>query len=91
MCTRYVKADLPLLDLSSKAGLDSVLGIGIALIALALILMCVMALVLIRMRRKASKKRGKKGYGPGLCSVHCTTVTSAQAQHMQHIVVSGHL
>lgn len=64
LCTRYVKADLPLLDLSSKAGLDSVLGIGIALIALALLLMCIMAIILIRMRKKTNKKRGKKGYVP---------------------------
>ncbi|CAL5224259.1 g6916 [Coccomyxa viridis] len=63
LCTRYVKADLPLLDLSSKAGLDSVLGIGIALIALALLLMCIMAIILIRMRKKTNKKRGKKGKG----------------------------
>ena len=63
VCTRYVRANLPLLDLSSKAGLDSVLGIGIALIVLALLLMCIMAIILIRMRRKATRKRGKKGWG----------------------------
>ena len=61
VCTRYVRANLPLLDLSSKAGLDSVLGIGIALIVLALLLMCIMAIILIRMRRKAKGKRIKKG------------------------------
>ncbi|CAL8463720.1 g3254 [Coccomyxa elongata] len=62
LCTRYVRADLPLLNLSSKAGLDSVLGIGIALIALALIMMCIMAGILMRTRRKQRrKKRGKKG------------------------------
>ena len=58
-----MRANLPLLDLSSKAGLDSVLGIGIALIVLALLLMCIMAIILIRMRRKAGRKRGKKGWG----------------------------
>ena len=56
-----MRANLPLLDLASKAGLDSVLGIGIALIALALLLMCIMAIILLRMRRKATWKRGKKG------------------------------
>ena len=60
LCTRYVKADLPLLDLSSKAGLDSVLGIGIALIVLALLLMCIMAIILIRMRKKTGKRQGKE-------------------------------
>ncbi|BDA48393.1 probable disintegrin and metalloproteinase with thrombospondin mo at N-terminal half [Coccomyxa sp. Obi] len=62
LCTRYVRADLPLLNLSSKAGLDSVLGVGIALIALALIMMCIMAGILMRTRRKQRrKKKGKKG------------------------------
>ena len=56
-----MRANLPLLDLSSKAGLDSVLGIGIALIVLALLLMCIMAIILIRMQRKATGKRVKKG------------------------------
>ena len=31
LCARYVRADLPLLDLQSRAGLNSVLGLGIAL------------------------------------------------------------
>ncbi len=57
LCTRYVRADLPLLNLSSKAGLDSVLGIGIALIAVALIMMCIMAGILMRTRRKQRRKR----------------------------------
>ena len=57
LCTRYVRADLPLLNLSSKAGLDSVLGIGIALIAVALIMMCIMAGILMRSRRKQRRKR----------------------------------
>lgn len=57
LCTRYVRADLPLLNLSSKAGLDSVLGIGIALISIALLLMCLMAGLLMRMRRKQRRKR----------------------------------
>ena len=70
LCTRYVRADLPLLNLSSKAGLDSVLGIGIALIALALLLMCTMAVVLLRMRKKTGRKRNKKGCGMALD--HCT-------------------
>lgn len=65
-----MKADLPLLDLSSKAGLDSVLGIGIALIVLALLLMCIMATILIRMSRKQRRKRGKKGFGPQLLVYH---------------------
>jgi len=66
---RYVKAELPLLDLSSKAGLDNVLAIGIALIVLALLMMCIMAIVLIRMRKKTRKKRGNKGCEPYLCSL----------------------
>lgn len=57
LCTRYVRADLPLLNLSSKAGLDSVLGIGIALIVIALLLMCLMAALLLRMRRKQRRRR----------------------------------
>jgi Flp pilus assembly protein TadB len=57
LCTRYVRADLPLLNLSSKAGLDSVLGIGIALISIALLLMCLMAGLLMRMRRRQRRKR----------------------------------
>ncbi|KAK9917449.1 hypothetical protein WJX75_004476 [Coccomyxa subellipsoidea] len=62
LCTRYEGADLPLLNLSSKAGLDSVLGIGIALISIALLLMCLMAGLLMRMRRRQRRKRrGKKG------------------------------
>jgi len=52
-----VRADLPLLNLTSKAGLDSVLGIGIALIAIALLLMCLMAALLLRMRRKQRRRR----------------------------------
>jgi uncharacterized membrane protein len=53
-----VKADLPLLDLSSKAGLDSVLGIGIGLIVLALIMMCAtVGLLWFGMRRGRQKKR----------------------------------
>ncbi len=75
LCTRYVKADLPLLDLSSKAGLDSVLGIGIALIALALLLMCIMAIILIRMRKKTGKRRGKKGYVPSFHPMHMMMLT----------------
>ena len=57
LCTRYVRADLPLLNLSSKAGLDSVLGVGIALISIALLLMCLMAILLMRMRRKQRRKK----------------------------------
>ena len=82
LCTRYVKADLPLLDLQSKAGLDNVLGIGIALIVPALIMMCIMAIVLIRMRKKARKKGGKKGYVPIVCPVHPMTMSLALALAM---------
>ena len=57
LCTRYVKADLPLLDLFSKAGLDSVLGIGIALIILALIMMCLTLGLLWRMQRGRRRPR----------------------------------
>ena len=61
---RYVRADLPLLDLSSKAGLDSVLAIGIALISIALVMMAFMLCLLLRMRgmhdRRAGGKKGAK-------------------------------
>ena len=67
------------------------LGIGIALIALALMLMCVMALVLIRMRKKTSKKRGKKGCGPGLCPVHSVFLTCAHALHLHHNLLHWHV
>lgn len=56
-----MKADLPLLDLSSKAGLDNVLAIGIALIVLALLLMCIMVVVLLRMRKGTRRQKGRKG------------------------------
>ena len=56
-----MKADLPLLDLSSKAGLDNVLAIGIALCVLALLLMCIMAVVLLRMRKGTRRQKGRKG------------------------------
>lgn len=90
LCTRYVRADLPLLDLSSKAGLDSVLGIGIALIALALLLMCIMAVVLLRMRKKTSRKRGKKGCG--LAPDHCpreNALDHGTALASQHIALAS--
>ena len=74
-----MKADLPLLDLSSKAGLDSVLGIGIALIALALLLMCIMAIILIRMRKRTGKRRGKKGCVPSLHPAHIMLLTCVQS------------
>ncbi len=58
-----MKADLPLLDLSSKAGLDNVVAIGIGLIVLALLLMCIMVFVLLRMRKGTRRQKGRKGCG----------------------------
>lgn len=61
---RYVKADLPLLDLSSRAGLDSVLGTGIALIIIALIMMAFTLCLLLRLRG-AQRREGPGGKRQG--------------------------
>jgi hypothetical protein len=60
-----VRADLPLLDLSSKAGLDSVLATGIALIIIALIMMAFMLCLLLRMRGMHARRAGSKGRKKG--------------------------
>ena len=64
-----MKADLPLLDLSSKAGLDSVLGIGIGLIILALIMMSLTLCLLWRMQRGRRRNR---------CAVHVMCLLPAR-------------
>lgn len=65
LCARYVRADLPLLDLQSRAGLNSVLGLGIALAVIGAAALVAVAVIAMRMRRRSRYKRAPVTAAPG--------------------------
>jgi len=64
LCARYVRADLPLLDQASRAGLNSVLGVGVALAVIGAAALVGAALVAMRMRKRARYKRAPVAAAP---------------------------
>ncbi|KAK9836307.1 hypothetical protein WJX81_004003 [Elliptochloris bilobata] len=65
LCARYVRADLPLLDLQSKAGLNSVMGLGVALAVIGAAALVGVAFVAMRMRRRSRYKRAPVAVAAG--------------------------
>lgn len=74
LCARYVRADLPLLDLASRAGLNSVLGIAIALAVLGAAALVAVAFIALRARRRSRYKRAPANWPPAC-------VTKLPTQH----------
>jgi hypothetical protein len=68
LCARYVRADLPLLDQASRAGLNSVLGVGVALAVIGAAALVGAALVAMRVRKRARYKRAPVGAAPDACA-----------------------
>lgn len=68
LCARYVRADLPLLDQASRAGLNSVLGVGVALAVIGAAALVGAALVAMRMRKRARYKRAPVAAAPDACA-----------------------
>lgn len=69
LCARYVRADLPLLDLASRAGLNSVLGIAIALAVLGAAALVAVAFIALRMRRRSRYKRAPASSPPACVTI----------------------
>ena len=65
LCARYVRADLPLLNLQSRAGLNSVLGLGIALAVIGAVALVAVAVIAMRVRRRSRYKRAPVTAAPG--------------------------
>ena len=60
-----MRADLPLLNLQSRAGLNSVLGLGIALAVIGAVALVAVAVIAMRMRRRSRYKRAPVTAAPG--------------------------